>query len=207
MVKFSLFMILLASASLISAEKEINRSECEFCELIIYRINYLRKENTLDKIPDLMNNICYSTEDIYFKYMCETLSNNFVITILMLLDNGYDKRMNSICEELDLCNIYSNDNLMLNEDKLICEFIYSSMLNDTTTLQYIDDENDRDEYIGKTCSELAGIYNAKCENMLITNGNYIKSLILKKIPMNRTCNNILFNHFYDEYDNFTKYEL
>jgi hypothetical protein len=201
--KFSASIILLLCITLISAEKEINKAECEFCDLIVYRINYLRNENNLEKIPDLMDNLCSSTNDIYLQYMCELFSNDFVLTILHLLDDGY--KTYQICDAMDLCNIYSNDYVVFNEDKLVCEFIYSSLLNDSNILHYIDDEINRDEYIGKTCSELGGIYNAKCENLLLTKGDYIKNSIMNNKGMNRTCSNILLN-IADDID-FHIYEL
>lgn len=191
------FLFIISIISFTIADDKINKGECELCDMIVYRIDLLIKNNKSNEILPMLANFCYRTTFNY-RSNCEIISEKY-IEILELLENNTNK--NFICDKLDFCNISDN----INNDNIICEYIYSSMLN---TVKLIENENSIDKQIENTCKKFQNEYIPKCENMYISYFEYFKESIENNKTSYNTCLNIYYSLYYginiEEYIDYEK---
>jgi hypothetical protein len=182
----------------------VNKFECELCDIIVYRIDKLLKLNYADEIEKTISKICYTIESRY-RENCENIIFNY-IEIIDLLNNKTNK--NEICNKMNLCNIENNKIINDNDingndiDKVLCSTIYYSLKKNFRNINYIFDINDLnfDKLINKTCSKLKKEQIPRCENMFISNLKYFIDNIMNDNNLLDICtndSNIIVNQLYE----------
>jgi hypothetical protein len=177
------FFYIISLIEFIVANDVINHEECELCDMIVYRINILNKNNKIDEIPHMLAKFCFRTNNNY-RSNCETISEQY-IEIVELLENNTN--INIICDKLDFCNIINNDII---EENIICNFIYSSILNDLFF------EN-TEEFVEKTCKKFSIKFIPICENMFISYLEYFKDSIKNNKNSINTCLDIYYSIYFN----------
>jgi hypothetical protein len=190
------FLFIISIISFTIADDKINKGECELCDMIVYRIDLLIKNNKSNEIPLMLANLCYRTSFNY-RSNCEIISYKY-IEIIDLLENNKNK--NLICEKLDFCNI----SYYIDEDNIICEYIYYSLLN---KINIIKNDN-LDNIIKNTCKKFPIEYIPKCENIYVSYFEYFKESIENSKSSYNTCLDIYYSLYFgikiEEYTNYEK---
>jgi hypothetical protein len=175
----------------IFADNNINKSECELCDLIVYRINILIKNNKSDEIPDMLTNLCFRT-NLHYRSICEMISDKY-LKIIELLENKTNR--NFVCDKLNLCNIIDIENNKIDEDNLICEIIFFSLKNNFNILKHSDIF---DKFIEQTCKKMPTLLIPRCENMYVSYIEYFKNSIENKRSSLETCLDIYYSINFDK---------
>lgn len=197
-----LFFTLLIGFSFAEDNNKVNRAECEFCDMIVYRIDKFIKKNISDEIPQMLTNLCFRT-DIKHRSICETISEKYM-KIIELLENNTHR--NFVCDKLNLCNITNNENDEIGEDNLICEFIYFSLKHNFNLVKYIGNET-FDVLVERTCKKLPRKFVPRCENMYVSYIEYFKESIENKKNSLETCLDIYYSMYFNkEVEEYIDYE-
>jgi len=141
-----LFFISLIGFAL-ADDEIVNKAECEFCDMIVYRIDKLIKKNCADQIPQMLTKLCFRT-DINYRSTCEEISEKYM-EIKENLENKISRV--AVCDKLNLCNIQMNQTEINND--LICEFLYFSLKHNFNILKNIGNES-MDILVERTCKKL-----------------------------------------------------